>query len=404
MALTETAIRNAKPQAKPRKLSDGGGMYLLLTPKGGRWWRLDFRFGGRRKTLSLGTYPEIGLRDARERRAEARRLLARGFDPGTLRKAAKQAQTDAQGNGFEAVAREWFGKQAPRWVKGHADTVIGRLERDVFPQIGARPIGEVTASELLAVLRRIESRGALEVAHRALQVCGQVFRYAVATGRAQSDPTGALRGALPPAQEKHHASITDPAKVGDLLRAIEGYDGYFATKCALKLAPILFARPGELRAAEWAEIDLDKAEWRISATRMKMRTQHIVPLSTQAVAILRELHRATGEGKYLFPSVRTAARPMSNNTINAALRRLGYGKDEMTGHGFRSMASTILNEQGWNRDVIERQLAHAERDGVRAAYNYAEHLPERRKLMQHWADFLDGLAAGANVIPLRRKG
>ena len=268
----------------------------------------------------------------------------------------------------------------------------------MFPWIGGRPIAEINAPELLVVLRRVESRGAIETSHRALQNCGRVFRYAVATGRAQRDPSGDLRGALTPVQERHHASITDPKKVGELIRAIEGYQGEFISKCALRLAPLLFVRPGELRKAEWTEIDLDGAEWRIPGARMKMRQQHIVPLPKQAVAILRELHAVTGEKRFVFPGARTTGRSMSENTVNAALRRLGYSREEMTGHGFRSMASTLLNELGWNRDAIERQLAHAERDSVRAAYNYAEHLPERRKMMQAWADYLDALARGAKVI------
>jgi integrase len=403
MALTETAIRNAKPQPKPRKLADTGGLYLLLTPKGSRWWRLDYRFTGKRKTLSMGVYPDVGLKDARERRDEARKQLANGVDPGVLRKSAKRARVQANGSSFEGIAREWFAKHSPTWAANHADKVIQRLERDVFPWIGKRPVSEVTSPELLAVLRRIESRGAVETAHRAKQNCGQVFRYAVATGRAERDPSGDLRGALAPVKPSHLASITDTQQVGGLLRDLAGYEGALATKCALRLAPLVFVRPGELRHAEWAEIDLNKTEWRIPAAKMKMRKPHLVPLSRQAVEILRELHPLTGLGRYVFPSTRTASRPMSNNTVNAALRRLGYAKDQMTAHGFRSMASTLLNEQGWNRDIIERQLAHAEQDGVRAAYNYAEHLPERRRMMQAWADFLDGLAAGADVIPLRRK-
>ena len=275
-----------------------------------------------------------------------------------------------------------------------------RFEMDVFPWIGTRPVRDILAPELLATIRRIESRGAIETAHRTLQNCGQVFRYAVASGYADRDISGDLRGAIPPTKEKHHASVTDPKDVAALLRTIESYAGSFVTMCALRLAPMTFVRPGELRHAEWSEIDLDKAEWRIPAEKMKMREQHIVPLSRQAVAILRELHPLTGAGKYVFPSVRTQARPMSENTVNAALRRLGYAKDEMTGHGFRSMASTLLNEMGWNRDAIERQLAHAERNSIRAAYNFAEFLPERRKMMQAWADYLDKLRAGAKVTAL----
>lgn len=319
-----------------------------------------------------------------------------------MKKAQKTAKTALAENSFEIVAREWFLKHAPNWKENHSSKIITRLEKDIFPWLGARPAGEINAPELLAAIRRIESRGALETAHRALANCGQVFRYAIATGRAQRDPAADLRGALPPTKEKHHASITDPKAIGELLRDLEGYQGAFVTRCALRLAPLIFLRPGELRKAEWAEIDLDNAEWRIPAARMKMDAVHIVPLATQAVAILREIQPLTGAGKYVFPGARTATRPMSENAVLAALRRMDYTTDEMTGHGFRSMASTLLNEQGFNRDAIERQLAHAERDGVRAAYNYAEYLPERKRMMQLWADYLGGLAKGADVIPLNR--
>ncbi len=396
MSLTDTAIRNAKPGTKRNKLFDERGLFLLIAPAGGKWWRLKYRVAGREKLLSLGTYPEVGLKEARDKRDAARKLLAAGIDPGLARKAERSAIADS----FEAVAREWHAKRAPGWAPGHAEKVMGRIERDVFPWLGARPVGEVKAPELLAVLRRIETRGAIELAHRAHQICGQVFRYAIATGRAERDPAADLRGALPPVKERHHAAITDPKAVGALLRAIDGYQGSFITQCALLLAPLTFVRPGELRKAEWPEIDLDAAEWRIPAERMKMRAIHIIPLSVQAVAILHELRPLTGSGRYVFPGLRTPTRPMSENTINAALRRLGYAKDEMTGHGFRSMASTMLNEQGWHRDAIERQLAHGERDAVRAAYNYAEHLPLRRRMMQGWADYLDGLKSGAEVVPL----
>lgn len=398
MPLTDTAIRNAKPGTKPVKMFDESGLFLLVAPSGGKWWRFKYRFGGKEKLLSLGTYPEVSLKEARDKRDEARKQVATGIDPGEHRKAHKAAKAERTGNSFEIVAREWFAKYSPNWVASHSDKIIRRLERDVFPWIGGRPIVEVTAPELLTVLRRIENRGAIETAHRALQNCGQVFRYAVATSRAERDPSGDLRGALPPTKEKHHASITDPKAIGELLRAIDGYQGSLVTKCALKLAPLFFVRPGELRKAEWSEFNLDSAEWRIPASRMKMREQHIVPLSTQAVAILRELQALTGNGSYVFPGARTNGRPMSENTVNAALRRLGYSNDEMTGHGFRSMASTLLNEQGWNRDAIERQLAHAERDAVRAAYNYAEHLPERKRMMQAWADYLDAIAASDKVV------
>jgi integrase len=401
MPLTNVEIRNAKPGEKPIKLFDGGGLFLLISPAGGKWWRLKYRFGGKEKLLSLGTYPEVSLSEAREKRDQARKLLAADVDPGENRKAQKAAKTDSDANSFEVIGREWFGKFSPSWAASHADKIIRRLERDVFPWIGKQPIADITAPVLLATMRRIENRGALETAHRALQNCSQIFRYAIATGRAIRDPGADLRGALPPSNGKHHASITDPKAIGELLRAIASYQGSLITKCALQLAPLFFVRPGELRKAEWAEFNFDTAEWRIPAERMKMREQHIVPLSTQAIAILQELQPLTGRGRYVFPGARTNGRPMSENTVNAGLRRLGYSSDQMTGHGFRSMASTLLNEQGWNRDAIERQLAHAERDSIRAAYNYAEHLPERRKMMQAWADYLDKLRSGAQIIPLK---
>ena len=400
--LTPSAVQNAKPQAKPYKLADERGMYLLVKPDGARWWRFDYRRpdSAKRNTLSLGTFPDVSLKRAREKRDEVRTLLADGIDPGEKRKAETLAGADS----FEAVAREWYAKHSPNWAAGHGDKIIRRLERDVFPWIGSKPIANLTAPDLLIVLRKIDARGARETAHRAHQNCGQVFRYAIATGRATYDPTPSLRGAIPPAQAKHFASITNPDRIGELLRAIDGYTGYYVTRGALQLAPLVFVRPGELRAAEWAEIDLDKHEWRIPAVRMKMNAPHIVPLSSQAVAILRDLQPLTGNGRLVFPSLRTRERAMSENTVNAALRRLGYDGDTMTGHGFRSMASTLLNEQGWHRDAIERQLAHAERDAIRAAYNYAEHLPERRKMMQAWADYLDGLRASpGKIVTLKRK-
>jgi integrase len=344
--------------------------------------------------------PEVSLKDARLKREEARRQVAAGIDPGEHRKARKAARTDQAANSFEIVAREWFAKFSPNWVASHSDKIIRRLERDIFPWVGMKPIADVSAPDLLTCLRRVEGRGAVETAHRIVQNCGQVFRYAIATGRAVRDPAADLRGALPPVKEKHHASITDPKAIGELLRAISGYQGSLITACALRLAALVFVRPGELRKAEWPEFNFGAAEWRIPGERMKMREQHIVPLSRQAVAVLRELQALTGQGQFVFPGARTNGRPMSENTVNAALRRLGYGSDDMTGHGFRSMASTLLNEQGWHRDAIERQLAHAERNAVRAAYNYAEHLPERKRMMQAWADYLDGLAAGADGIAI----
>lgn len=403
MALTDTACKNAKPkeEGKPAKLSDEKGLHLLVNQTG-KYWRLSYRFNNKQKTLALGVYPEVPLKEAREKRDEARRLLAEGIDPGEHRKITKATKALQAENSFEAVAREWFTKHKPTWTDGHADRIIRRLERDIFPWLGSRPIADIEAPELLANLQRIERRGAVETAHRAMQNAGQVFRYAIATGRAKYNPAADLVGALAPVVKTSFPTITDPAKIAELLRAIDGYQGTLETKCALKLAPLVFVRPGELRKAEWREIDLENALWVIPAERMKMREKHVVPLSSQAVDVLRELHPLTGHGQFVFPGARSNKRPMSENTVNAALRRLGYDKDTMTGHGFRHMASTLLNEHGWNRDAIERQMAHGERNKIRATYNYAEYMPERTKMMQSWADYLDELRAGAKVIPMFR--
>ncbi len=319
-------------------------MFLLVQPSGSRWWRMEYRRPGTHKKnqLSLGVYPDVSLKKARERREDARKRLAEGIDPGDKRKAEAAASAET----FEAVAREWFAKHSPNWAPGHSSKIIRRLELDVFPWMGGKPVASIAAPEVLSVLRRIESRGVIETAYRAKTNIGQVMRYAVATGRATADPTPSLRGALAPSPEHHHATITDPEGIGELLRAIDAYAGDYATRTALQLAPLVFVRPGELRHAEWAEIDLDKAEWRIPAHKMKMRAPHIVPLASQAVAILSDLLPLTGPGRYVFPSARSRARPMSENTVNAALRRMGFDKTTMTGHGFRSMASTLLNEQG----------------------------------------------------------
>jgi integrase len=405
MKLSDPAVKKAKPEAKPYKMADGGGMYLEVMPNGSKYWRLKYRFDGKEKRLALGVYPDITLADARCRRDEARRNLANDIDPGEHRKAAKAAKSERAANSFEVIAREWFAKNAATWTESHGSRIIRRLERDIFPWIGGRPIAEIKAPELLATLRRIEERGAVETAHRAQQNCGQVFRYAIATGRAERDPAPDLKGALPPVRQTHHAAITDPKAIAELLRAMDSYQGSFVTKCALRLAPLFFVRPGELRKAEWAEIDLDKAEWNIPAERMKMREPHLVPLSSQAVKILRELHALTGEGRYVFPGARTNGRPMSDNAVLAALRRMGFAKDEMSGHGFRAMARTILDEVlGVRPDFIEHQLAHAVRDPNGRAYNRTAHLAERRKMMQQWADYLDKLKAGAEVITLRANG
>jgi integrase len=396
--LTDAAARSAKLREKSYKLGAGGGLYLLVNPNGSKWWRFKYRLFGREKLLSFGVYPEVPLKEARERRDEARKLVKKHHDPSVERQTARRVGED----NFEAVAREWYAKHSPSWVEAHSGKILRRLERRVFPYLGKQPVGEIGAPSLLAVMRRIEHSGKVETAHRVLQSCGRIFRYAIATGRAQRDPSADLKGALPPKQGKHLATIVDPKKIGELLRAIDGYEGSPTTQAALKLAPLTFVRPGELRAAEWAEFRLEDAEWRIPAERMKMKAPHIVPLSKQALAVLEELQRHTGSGRLLFPGLANRSRHMSANTVNGALRRLGYTAEEMTGHGFRSMASTLLNEQGWHRDAIERQLAHGERDAVRAAYNYAEHLPERRKMMQKWADYLDGLRkANEKVVGIR---
>lgn len=399
MALTDTAIRNTKPADKPLKLTDERGLYLLLKPNGSRWWRFDYRYGDKRKTLSMGVYPDVSLKEARNRRDEARKLLASDVDPGENRKAVKAAKLEKAANSFEVVAREWYAKYSPTWNESHGERIIRRFERDIFPWIGSKPIAEIAAPELLTTVRRIEDRGAVETAHRALGNCGQVFRYAIATGRATRDISADLRGALPPVKGEHFAAITEPKQVGALLRAIDGYTGSHVVRCALRIAPLVFVRPGELRKAEWKDIDLDAAEWRYTVT--KTNTPHIVPLSTQAVEIFKELQALTGRSRFVFPGARTNGRPMSDNAILAALRRMGIDKEEMSGHGFRAMARTILDEVlGVRPDFIEHQLAHAVRDPNGRAYNRTAHLPERRKMMQQWADYLDKLKVGAEIISL----
>lgn len=402
MPLTDTAIRKAVPAAKPRRLFDGGGLYLEVAPSGGKWWRFKYRIDGKEKRLSLGVYPAVSLKDARARREESRRLVAQSIDPSANRKAARSARANRSSNSFEAVAREWFAKFEPNWAANHSERILRRLENDVFPWIGARPVAEVGAPELLALARRIESRGALETAHRVLGNCGQVFRYAVATGRAQRDPSRDLRGALPPSKPEHFAAVTDPRQVAELLRAIDGYRGTPVVCAALRLAPLVFVRPGELRQAEWAQFDLEAAEWRFTVT--KTGTDHVVPLASQALAILNDLHLLTGHARFVFPSARSPRRPMSNNGVLAALRRMGVPKEEASGHGFRAMARTILDEVlGIRVDLIEHQLAHAVRDPNGRAYNRTAHLPERRKMMQRWADYLDELKADSRIIPLPEK-
>jgi integrase len=400
--LSEAKVRTAKPKESAYKLFDGGGLFLMVTPSGGKLWHFKYRFDMKERKLALGTYPEISLADARQRREEARTQIAHGIDPGAVRKAQKLAETE-ETDTFEVIAREWFAKFKSTWTEGYASTTMRRLERDLFPWVGRRPINQIKAHELLTALRRVESRGALETAHRIRNISSLVFRYAVATGRAERDPSGDLKGALPPPGEKHHAAITDPKEVAPLLRAIDGYQGHFVVKCALRLAPLFFVRPGELRHAEWEEIDFDEAIWSIPAHKMKMKQAHIVPLCRQALEILAELKKLTGTSKYVFPSGRTLARPMSENAVLAALRRMGYDKETMTGHGFRAMARTILDEVLQVRpDFIEHQLAHTVRDPLGRAYNRTAHLEARKKMMQLWADYLDKLKAGAEIISIRR--
>jgi len=403
-ALTDLDVKKAKPQEKPVKLFDGGGLFLLVNPNGSRWWRFRYLYNGKEKMLSFGTYPEVSLAEARKRREEAREQVARGINPSETRRAIKAANAELAANSFEVVAREWIGKQENTWTPANVEVVTKQLEKNVFPWIGKRPISEIKAPELLSVLRRMEERGVLESAHRVRVICSQVMRYAIATGRAERDVAADLRGALASPKKKHLAAITDPAKVADLLRAMDGFEGSIIVKCALRLAPLVFVRPGELRKAEWSEIDLEAGEWNIPAEKMKMKQPHLVPLSAQSVAILRELHPLTGSTRYVFPCTRSVTRPMSDMALIAALRRLGYAQGEMTPHGFRAMARTILDEVLHQRpDFIEHQLAHAVRDPNGRAYNRTAHLAERKKMMQLWADYLDGLKAGSKVIPLKRQ-
>jgi integrase len=402
MPLTDRAIRNAKAADKPLRMFDSGGMYLEIAPSGGKWWRLKYRHGGKEKRLSLGVYPDVGLADARERRDAARKLIADGKDPSAERKAEKREAKGRAANSFEAVAREWYAKQAHTWVETHASDVLRRLEANLFPEIGEQPIAELEAPELLEAVRKIEQRGAYDLAHRVLQVSGQVFRYGIATGRCKRDLSADLRGALTPHKARNQAAVK-PDELPALLRAIDGYAelGDKQTALALRLLALTFVRTNELIGATWDEIDLDGAAWIVPAERMKMKTEHVVPLSRQAVEILRELQGTGGGSRYVFPG-RNPDKPISNNTMLFALYRLGY-KGKMTGHGFRAVASTVLNESGFRADVIERQLAHCERNDVRGAYNRAEYLRERREMMEQWADMLDAMVQGAQVIPLQRR-
>lgn len=399
--LTAMQLSTLKPRALVYRVADAGGLCIEIRPDGARYWRYRYRFAGKARMLSLGVYPEISLVVARKRRDEARSQLQSGLDPSLQRKAEKLRRKLSAENTFGAIAREWMQQQHGKL----AEVTYRKAEwllSFVLPAFGNRPIADITAPEILAILRGIEARGAHETAHRVKQRIGQIFRFAIATGRAERDPSNDLRGALAPVVTTPRAAVIDPKEVSALLCAIDAYQGQPVTMAALKLAPMVFARPGNLRAMEWSEIDLSAAEWRIPADKMKMREAHVVPLAEQAVDVLRGIQPLTGYGRYVFPSLRTGRRPMSENTINAALRRLGYDKETMTGHGFRAMASTRLNELGWMPDVIERQLAHAERNKVRAAYNRASYLSERRKMMQAWADYLDSLREQNNVVRLAR--
>jgi integrase len=389
MSLSDAKVRNAKPQAKPYKISDGEGMFLLVTTSGSKYWRLKYHFAGREKLLALGVYPEVSLVDARKRRAQARETLAAGNDPGEAKREGKRLAALQIENAFEMVAREWYEQRKHEWKPSTAKTILNRLEQHSFPKLGRRPIANITAPEILSVLRIVETSGALDTAQRVMQTCGKIFMYAIATGRAERNPVPDLRGALKTPVAKHHAYLGE-ADLPEFLEKLEAYDGALQTKLALRLLLLTYVRTTELRAAQWTEIDFDRAEWRIPAERMKMKEQHIVPLSLQAMAVLRELQKQTGNRQYIFPNQHNPISFMSENTMLYALYRMGY-HSRTTGHGFRSTASTILNENGFMPDVIERQLAHGERNKVRAAYNHAQYLPERRKMMQWWADYLDGV-------------
>ncbi|MDR1578457.1 MAG: tyrosine-type recombinase/integrase [Deltaproteobacteria bacterium] len=396
--LNDTFLKNLKPPVSPKKYKYFDGLYLYSAPTGLKSGRFNHRFDGQQQTLTFGTYPLVSLKEARDKLVEAKRSLKAGFNPTLKIKSLKEAERPVILNSFEIVAREWFENKKTILKNNYTSRIIGRLEKDLFPFLAERPINEISAPELLGTLRKIETRGAVDTAHRCLQYCGQIFRYAIATGRATHDLSADLRGALKPARHSHFSSLKEPMAVAGLLRAIDGYSGHSIVKIALQIAPYVFVRPGELRHAEWKEVNLEAAEWQIPAEKMKMKQLHIVPLAKQVLDKINELRYYTGKGRYLFPSMRSDDRPISDMTLLAGLRRLDFSKEEMTVHGFRSIASTLLNEQGYNRDWIERQLAHGERNSIRAAYNYAEYLPERRKMMQEWADYLDMIKRQGNDI------
>lgn len=399
--LTDTTIKNAKPKDKPYNLTDGGGLYLKVMTAG-KYWRYNYSFNGKQKTLAIGVYQDTSLKQARERHQAARELLAQGVDPSTHKQESKAAQVALTENSFEMVAREWYGKFSGKWSKDHAANVLTRLEKDLFPFIGNKPIAEIEPPAILKCLRRIEERGALDSAHRAKTTAGQVFRYAVSIGKATRDPTPDLQGALPPPDRKHFAALTDPKEVGQLLRDIADYHGSPETIVALQLSAYLFQRPGEIRAMQWSEINFETAQWTIPAERMKKRKAHIVPLCRQALAVLVEVQRLTGRRIYVFNSRTDINKPMGANTLIGALRKIGYDNDTMTAHGFRALASTMLYEMGYPADVIEKQLAHSVGNTIRQAYDRSQHLDQRTAMMQQWADYLDSLRDGAQVIPIRR--
>lgn len=401
MPLTDIEVRNAKPKSAPYKLTDAEGMYLLVKPSGAKYWRLKYRYGGKEKVLALGVYPDVRLPDARKRRADAKASLTENRDPGFERKSEKLVAAFRAGNTFEGVAREWWETKRQGWSPSHTQATLHRLEKEVFPALGGRPVAEIEAAELLNVIRQVEARGALELASKTLIVTGQVFRYAIATSRAKSDPTRDLRGALKRREVRHYNALKE-SELPEFLKKLDTYDGHNMTRHAIRLLMLTFVRTNELRAAKWTEFDFDKAEWRVPAERMKTRAEHLVPLSRQAIAALEQVKALSGNREHVFPNEHNPQKCMSENTILYALYRMGY-RGRATGHGFRATASTILNEQGWRADVIERQLAHSEKNKVRAAYHRSQYLDDRRRMMQGWADYLDGMASRAKVLSLRGK-
>lgn len=407
--LSAKTVENAKPKDKPYKLFDGGGLFLLVQPDGRKYWRLKYRFAGKEKLLAIGVFDDKGkhgvtLAQAREEKIKASRLLADGKDPGLERKQEKLTKQNAAASTFKAVAIEWRDKKAISWSASNLDKITWLLDKNLTPWLGARPIADISAPELLQVLRKIEDRGAHETAHRAKQVCGQIFRYAIATGRAERDPAADLKDALAKHKTKHHAAITEPKELAVLLRAMDNYSGSLIVRSALKMSSLLFVRPGELRHMEWAEVDFEAATWNIPADKMKMKQPHLVPLCLQALELLNELQPLTGRGKYVFPSERGQSRPMSENTVNVALRTLGYDGNTQTAHGFRATARTLLDEiLGFRPDYIEHQLAHEVKDPNGRAYNRTAHLPARKDMMQTWANYLDGLRKGADIVSINTK-